>query len=252
MFDLSCLRDSGVATPSSGDLFGWIVGIVFLGLVTAAIASPVVRARYRARVTRLMALEQVQPRPAAWWQRAHRRDDDLAVSAPAPSRPDAAALRARAAEVERRLTRATLIAWLVFALFAAAVAGVLGQSQSFAMRLADGVVAALFAVGPVLANLPRPRWSRRALLLGAVALVGGGVLGTAIDPVGGDSAGDIALGAVVLAAIYVALLHRSLRGQILPLLIVCVGAMLVLFVPALMLDASIDACIIFTTGGATR
>ena len=252
MFDLSCLRDSGAAAPSSGDVFGWIVGVVFLGLVTAAIASPIVRARYRARVARLMALEQVQPRPTAWWQRAHRRGDDVAAPAPAPSAVDAAALRARAAHVERRLARATLVAWLVFALVAAAVAGVLGQSQSIVMRLADGVVAALFAVGPVLANLPRARWSRRALGLGAVALAGGAVLGTAIDPVGGDSAGDIALGAAVLAAIYVALLHRSLRGQILPLLIVCVGALLVLFVPALMLDASIDACIVFTNGAATR
>jgi hypothetical protein len=107
------------------------------------------------------------------------------------------------------------------------IAGILGQSQAPGMRLADATVVALFAVGPVLANLPR-RWSRRALALGSVALAAGAALGTAIDPGTSDSASDIALGAAVLAVIYVALLHRSLRGQVLPVFVVAAVAMLAL------------------------
>ena len=83
MLDLACLRDGHAAGPSAADTFGWIVGIVFLALAAAAIASPLVRARYRARVTRLMALEQVLPRPPAWWQHALRRSEGATVAATA-------------------------------------------------------------------------------------------------------------------------------------------------------------------------
>jgi len=241
MRDLACLRDGVVAAPSLGDAFGWIVGLVLLALAAAASVSPIVRGRYRARVARLMALEQVLPRPAAWWQRILRGADRAAPAAFATAAWGVAELRARAALVERRLTRATLVAWAAFAIFAAAVAGVLGQSQAVVMRLADGAVAALFAVGPVLANLP-PRWSRHALSLGALALAAGAALGTAIDPAGLDSIGDIVLGAAVLAVIYVTLLHRSLRGQVLPVFVVTVGTMLVLFVPVLLFEGRLRAC----------
>src|SRR6185295_11857973 len=190
MRDLACLRDGVVAAPSLGDAFGWIVGLVLLALAAAASVSPIVRGRYRSRVARLMALEQVLPRPAAWWQRILRGADRADRAALATAASGVAELRARAALVERRLRRATLVAWAAFAIFAAAVAGVLGQSQAVVMRLADGAVAALFAVGPVLANLP-PRWSRHALSLGALALAAGAALGTAIDPAGLDSIGDI-------------------------------------------------------------
>jgi len=251
MLDLACLRDGHAAGPSAADTFGWIVGIVFLALAAAAIASPLVRARYRARVTRLMALEQVLPRPPAWWQHALRRSEGATVAATAAGPRTAAELHARAAQVERRIRRATLVARPAYALVAAAIAGILGQSQAPGMRLADATVVALFAVGPVLANLPR-RWSRRALALGSVALAAGAALGTAIDPGTSDSASDIALGAAVLAVIYVALLHRSLRGQVLPVFVVAAVAMLALAVPALLLDARIEACIDVAKAATTR
>src|SRR4029079_7725894 len=75
MLDLACLRDGHAAGPSAADTFGWIVGIVFLALAPGASASPAGLARDPARVTRLMALEQVLPRPPAWWQHALRRSD---------------------------------------------------------------------------------------------------------------------------------------------------------------------------------
>ena len=240
MGDLACLFDAGAVHASTAQAFSWVVGLVFLALVAAASVSPIVRSRYRARVVRLMALEQVLPRPAAWWQNAARRGGGTAASS-ATTATTPSGLHASAARVERRLTRATLVAWATFALFAAAIAGVLGQSQSIVMRLADGAVAALFAVGPVLANLP-PRWSRRALVIGAVALAGAAALGTAIDPTGLDSVADVAIGAAILAVIYVALLHRSLRGQVLPVFVVSVVALLVLDFPLLLTDARIDAC----------
>ena len=241
MRDLACLHGAEAVVPSAADAFGWIVGLVLLALAAAATVSPIVRSRYRARVTRLMALEQVTPRPAAWWQRTLARTSGEGGATPLPATAGVAELRARAASTERRITRATLVAWATFALFAAAIAGVLGQSQAIGMRLADAVVAALFAVGPVLANLP-PRWSRRALALGAVALAAGAVLGTAIDPAGLDSPSDIALGAVILAVIYVTLLHRSLRGQVLPVFIVANCAVLVLFLPVLAFEPALRSC----------
>jgi len=251
MPDLACLRDAHAASLSAADAFGWIVGLVFIALAAAAIASPLVRARYRARVARLMAFEQVLPRPAAWWQHMQHRAD-AAPSAPKAAPPLAAAeLRARAAHVERRGARATLVAWAAYALFAAAIAGVLGHSGAIGTRVADAAVAALFAAGPVLANLPR-RWSRHALALGSLALAAGAALGTAIDPGGFDSASDIVLGAAVLAVIYVALLHRSLRGQVLPVFVVAVVTLLVLAIPALLLDARVEKCIDVATVATTR
>jgi len=56
----------------------------------------------------------------------------------------------------------------------------------------------------------------------------------------------------VLAVIYVALLHRSLRGQVLPVFVVAVVTLLVLAIPALLLDARVEKCIDVATVATTR
>jgi hypothetical protein len=56
----------------------------------------------------------------------------------------------------------------------------------------------------------------------------------------------------VLAVIYVALLHRSLRGQVLPVFVVAAVAMLALALPALLLDARIEACVDVGDAATTR
>ena len=241
MPDLACLQAFGTGGLSSTKVFEMVAGSLLFALAASAIVSHIVRFRYRAWVARLMALDTVLPRPAAWWQSTRGRDGGGAADVrPLPG--SAAAPEIRAAQVERRLTRATLVAWAAFSLCAAAFAGVLGQSQTIAMRLAYAAVAALLATGPALANLP-PRWSRRALGLGTLALAAGGTLGTALEHDGSDSWAEILGGAAALALIYVAMLHRSLRGQVLPLFVVSAVAMVVIFVPLTWLEMRVGNCL---------
>ncbi len=245
MPQLACLQADSASAALAGGVFMPLVGLVLLALAAAAAVSPLVRARYRARVARLMALDEVLPRPDAWWQRARRIAAPVASSTSEAATRDAADWRERVRRVERRLTRATLVAWAAFALFAAALAGVLGRPTSLAMRAGDAAVLALFAVGPALANLPG-RWSRRALGLGTAALAAAVVLGTAFDPVGDDGLLAFATTALVLAAICIALLHPSLRGQVLPLFVVMTVAGFAFIVAALFVVAHLGDCAVTT------
>jgi len=238
--DLSCLQQAGGAPqdPSSG-LFNLVAGLLVLAFAGAAIVSPLVRSRYRRWVSRLMALEQVLPRPAGWWAPA---GNEAAVGTPTSTVTSAGApvLKARAVQAERRITRATLVAWGVFSLFGAAVAGLLGQAHTAGTRLAYGVAVALFAIGPALTNLP-DRWSRRALVIGVLAATAGAVLLQIMDPET-VSLGEIALGAVIVGAAYFAMFHRSLSGQMVPLLVAFGVCALVFFVPLVLLDAHAGNC----------
>src|SRR5689334_14855643 len=121
MPQVACLQAEQASAVLAGGAFWPIVALVLIALAAAAIISPLVRARYRTRVARLMALDQVRPRPAAWWQRARRAVAAVASSSTACA-GNPAEWRERVRAVERRLTRATLVAWAAFALFAAAAA----------------------------------------------------------------------------------------------------------------------------------
>ncbi len=237
--DVSCLQAAGgAADDASSSLFNTVAALLLVAFAGAAIVSPVVRSRYRRWVARLMAFEQVLPRPPSWWTR-----DGDAVPFGAPAATTTAtptSLTARIAEVERRIIRATLIAWGMFSLFGVAVAGVLGETTGATSCLLYGVAVALLAIGPVLTNLP-DRWSRKALVVGVLAATVGAVLLQTLDREP-DSLGDIVLGALVLGAAYFVMFHRSLSGQVMPLFVALGVCALVFFVPLLLLDAHARDC----------
>jgi hypothetical protein len=237
--DPSCLQSPGVPAGPSDSVFSLLAGLLFLVFAAAAVASPLVRSRYRRWVTRLMALDQVSARPDGWWTGPGLASAGAAASA-APATQATAALRARAAQVETRITRATLIAWGVFALFGAAAGGVLGTAHTLGTRLLFGVGIALLAIGPALTNMPE-RWSRRALAIGVLAAAVGGTLLQYLDPEA-DSIGDVLLGGLVLGVAYLVMFHRSLSGQVVPLFVAFGVCALVFFVPMLLLDAHAGSC----------
>ena len=237
---LSCPQQAfGAPEDPSLGLFNLVAALLVVAFAGAAIVSPLVRSRYRRRVGRLMALDQVLSRPAGWWALAGYQPGASTPTATVPP-SGAPVLMARAVRAQRRITRATLVAWAVFSLFGAAVAGVLGEAHTLGPRLLFGVSAALFAIGPMLTNLP-DRWSRRALVIGVLAGTAGAVLLQTLDPEIA-SPGDIALGAVVIGAAYFAMFHRSLSGQVMPLLVTFGVCALVFFVPLILLDAHAGTC----------
>ncbi len=238
--DPSCLQTAGSASAdASTSLFNLVAGLLVLAFAGAAIASPIVRSRYRRWVARLMAFDQVLPRPASWWTRDGERSavDATTATAPASAAP---ALMTRAMLAERRIVRATLVAWGVFSVLGAAFAGVLGTTDGATSWLLHGVAAALLAIGPMLTNLP-DRWSRKALVVGVLAASAGTVLLETLEP-GTDSLGDIVLGAIVLGGAYFVMFRRSLSGQVMPLFVAFGVCALVFFVPLVLLDAHSRSC----------
>lgn len=238
--DLSCAQQGfGAPEDSALGLFNVIAALLVVAFAGAAIASPLVRSRYRRWVRRLMALDQVSSRPAGW----SPRSGPQVVSAPTTTLPaaGAAVLTARAVQAQRRITRATLVAWAVFSVFGAAVAGVLGEANAVGPRLLFGVAAGLFAIGPALTNLP-DRWAKRALVIGVLAATAGALLLQTLEPDENASVGEMAIGALLVGAAYFAMFHRSLSGQMMPLFVAFGVGALVFFVPLMVLDAHAGTC----------
>lgn len=270
MIDLSCLQ--GPLPPAadmlfSDGVFDAMAGLLVIAVILAAIAAPLVRHRYRQRVVRLMGFDQVAPRPGAvpatLDQAAHLADGGAgaagvggsaaratptAGSAGGPAGAEALATLAR--QRERRITRATVVAWLAFAVLGAWVAGIDPQADLSA-RLGFATVAALLALGPAMTNLP-PRYTRWALAIGFAGCVAGLLLmlgldaGTATETEA--EADDLAwwetaLMALAIGAAYLAMFHRSLRGQVLPVFVVMAVGLLVFLMPYGLLERHAGACL---------
>jgi hypothetical protein len=238
--DFSCFQAaSGTpGVPASG-LFNSVSSVLLISFAGVAVASPLVRSRYRRWVARLMTFDQVSSRPAGWWERGTASLALEGVPATA-TLSDGSSPEARAAQTQRRITRATLVAGGVFSLFAVAVADVLGEAHTAVQRMVYGASAALFAVGPLLTNLPY-RWSRLTLGAGVLAGTVGAIVLQNLDPEMA-SPGDIALGAIFLGVSYFVMFHRSLRGQVVPLFFAVGVAALVFFVPLNFIGAHASRC----------
>ena len=230
-----------VQPPSDADtllsqgLFILIAFVQLLSIMVAAAAAPLVRRRYRRRVLRLMGLNHVASLPSVTgtWK----------ATQPLSARPRAAfaaygvdGLAALALRREHRVTRATVLAWLTFAGVAALVEG-LYPKAGLAQCLAFFAVAALLALGPALSNLPG-RWTRWSLAIGFIACVLGYVfLGR--DTSGPDANAPLLQMILIGLAIgwaYVAMFHRRLRGQVLPMFVVLSICLLLWLVPCAYLE----------------
>lgn len=264
MIDLSCLQ--GPLPPAadmlfSDGVFDAMAGLLVFALILAAVAAPLLRRRYRQRVVRLMGFNQVAPRPGsvpapgdpvaqlAEGGAGAASGGEPAAAARAGS-DSAEALATLARQRERRITRATLVAWLTFALLGVWVAGIDPQADLSA-RLGFATVAALLALGPAMTNLP-PRFTRWALVIGFAGCVAGLLLmlgldtGTATETEA--EADDLAwwetaLIALAIGAGYLAMFHRSLRGQVLPVFVVMAVCLTVLLMPYGLLERHAGACL---------
>jgi len=253
MIDLGCLQ--GPLPPAadmlfSDGVFDSIAIMLLIAMLIAAVAAPLVRRRYRQRVVRLMGLNQVARRGPAVRQADGATLDSS--SGQAGGATDADGLAALAGQREQRVTRATAAAWMVFVFTAAWVAGI-DPRADLSGRLGFATVAGLLALGPALINLP-PRWSRWALAVGVIACVAALVL---MGSVGGDDAADaggaevdeempvwqLVLFALLAGAAYLAMFHRTLRGQVLPLFVVLSVGLVVFLAPVGYLERHAGSCL---------
>jgi hypothetical protein len=213
-------------------LFEWVAAIIIGTAVCVILATPLIRHAYRRRITRLMGLNQVQPRPEAWWQ-AQRRSGSARRLETVAKPSDAAAIVASAAAREWRVTLASVVAWLVFTAFTVPVSMLAGTGETLDFTVGAG----LLALGPLLVNLPR-RFQRRALIIFTTVAIPLVAWTQSLEP---DSQSDdpfwqVALAVLVFMALYLAMFHRRLRGLVMPVLVVVTVAVLTMFlVPALML-----------------
>jgi hypothetical protein len=251
MIDLSCLDRP---SPSAQDMLlsdgalSFTAGVLFLAIGVAGLAAPWLRRLYRQRLTRLMRFDQVRPRPQAWWAPSPAVAGAAAGKTAAPL--DAEGLATLARDLERRITRATAAAWLAFALSALLVTHWLEVGSGMSGQVAFAAAAALLASGPALTNLP-PRLSRWGLRIAFGACVLAWPLLDSVDAgaranVGLETSADdfweIALGALVVVPAYVAMFHRNLRGQMLPLLVVLQVSALLFLLPIGFVEQHAGAC----------
>ncbi|MEO5696383.1 MAG: hypothetical protein ABIQ60_04520, partial [Burkholderiaceae bacterium] len=254
MIDLGCLQ--GPLPPVSDTLFSdgvfsMMAALLAVALIVAAMAAPLVRSRYRKRVVRLMGFDQIQARPSAAPERTGTAAEAADTRLPTPHARSIDDLATLAVQRERRVTRATVAAWSTFVLSALWVAGIDPQAD-LSGRLGFAAVAGLLALGPAMTNLP-PRWTRWALTIGVTACIAGALLMLKLDR---GLATDDALAAdddmpwwqtaligVSIGGAYLAMVHRSLRGQVLPVFVVIAVCMLVFLLPYGLLERHAGSCL---------
>ena len=213
-----------------------------LVIVAVMIAAPMAlwaRRRYRHAVTRLMGLEQVVASPAR--SASATAPVGLPPQAPALATADMAAV-ARAGM--RRLTRATLLAWLGFGLLGVGVAVAIGP-QIWPQRLAFGAGAMLLALGPVMTNLP-PRWSAWSQVAGLAGGLAAVMLLNVPEDGAPESDGDpwwqTAAIVAPLVLAYALMFHRRLRGQVQPLAVLVSVSLLATVLPFAWLEWVTGTC----------
>jgi hypothetical protein len=252
----SCLEQ---AHPSPQDLliadglFNTLFSIVLLVTILVAIASPLVRYGFRHRVIRLMGLDQVQPRPLSWWQ-AHNRSTQNSMAAAGSNGAQASAEHcfAGARAWENRVTLASVAAWLAFML-AAVPAGVWSDpSGSWLDQVGFAVGAGLLGLGPLVVNIP-VCWKRKVLIIGLVTgAVAVGILEwmdiqEAVSPseaLDEDSSPWVeGIAAILAIGLYAALVHRRLRGLVVPLSLVMAVWAVSIILPFALLEEHLGACL---------
>lgn len=207
--------------------------LLLLSVFVIVFISPLIRRAYRKRVIRLMGLNQVQARPAGWWE-AHTSEPSKPSALSSQAQPDIA----KDGEAwELQILRATLSAWVSFVLIAPVVASwtVPGSNRLFLLEFAVG--AGLLAMAPVLVNLTT-RWRRKPLMIAlAIGVVVIGIMevvelsaNTGSSDDGPMDWGDL-IAFLLIAPMYLALFHHRLRGLIIPSCVVAAVFLLVLTSP---------------------
>lgn len=207
---------ASLRTAFSGDdvtWFHWFMAVPIIALLAAVLLAPWLRRAYSRRVQRYMGFRETAAPPQAWWQRQARQwgAREAVVDEPLPL---AECMRLR----EARIRRATIAAWLALVLGSLLVAPFLEDMG--AVDIAAMVLfAAILAAGPALVNL-RPEGSKTMMLAGAAAVTAAALLlEQDLD------AETVIVAAVLVGVLYLASVHRTMRAAVVPLTILCAGAM---------------------------
>jgi hypothetical protein len=256
----ACLDHPG---PESADLIlsdgPFVVAVAFMlvAISLAAIIAPLVRKAYRNRVQRLMGLYQVHPRPDGWWQprsgRSESRDSD--------AKPLTGEARmAGCLQWERRITRATIAAWLAFILAAPAISAWSDPAANWVSNLEFAVLGGLLALGPALVNLPL-RWRHKSLFMGIgallVMLIAVGLFEPEVFELAAESEEDdwplwVMIPLVVFITwVYLTLFRHRLRGQVIPLALVSTVFLLVFILPIGLLEPHMGSCLEVAEGATS-
>ncbi len=249
---LACLEQPAPASSElmfSAGLFNVVAAFVLVSVFVAACVAPLVRAAYRARVKRLMGLNQVQPRPDRWWQTGAARNQPNRIEPVLLSAEDSLATAKRS---ERRIARATAAAWLAFVLFAPWVLAWSDPSAGWVSRLEFAVVAGLLALGPALVNLPL-RWRRVTGIAAIVALIALFLAVSSLQPETVDLVPDAEeedwpawvyyLLVGFAAWVYLSMFRQRIRGQVIPLAFVSAVFALVFALPLGLLEPYLGSCL---------
>lgn len=190
--------------------------LVFLfmlaALAVSALLAPLMRRRYRQKVTRLMGMNQLMPQ-------VH---EDAAPDEQ-PERPrhalDAKRLYSLAEQGELRIRRATAVAYLTFILVPLLMQVLTLNPVEDVLEFMVG--AAVMGAAPAHSNWPSRRlWRKRAMVFGAIAMgVASSFLAWPETPqeVAENPAYLAVLFGLAFGATFYVTFHRSLRGQMLPI-----------------------------------
>jgi hypothetical protein len=199
-----------------------VVVSMLLALMVSALLSPLMRRRYRQKVTRLMGMNQVMPpRPEAPTNIGE-------PCLPVRSTFDAAGMITVSEQRAQRIRRATVVGGATFmgtALLMLVLAG---------SPVADGLgfmaMAAVVAAGAAQCNWPsRQPWRARGVAWGAMALAGlacWGMWPENSHEARDTSAPEAVIYGLAFGATYFVSFHRSLRGQVLPIMCVALACIL--------------------------
>lgn len=212
-------------SSSGGDDISWFdVTMItpLMALMLAVLLAPVAQVAYSRRVQRLMGFREVAPAPQAWWQRRRSGVNPVPSGAGEGQLPLAQCMQLR----EARIRRASLAAWMVLVIGSFATMPFMvdwGPGDYVGMLL---FVAAMGA-GPVLVNV-RPHGSKALLLV-----VASGAAAAALKMEEDLDLELILITALVVAVIYLTSVHRTMRALVVPLVVLCCGAMLGTFLALL-------------------
>jgi hypothetical protein len=233
--------------------------LALLAAAISAIAVPFVQRSYRRRVVRLMGFEQVAPRPSAWWElgAAAAAQRTRPADATTTAGTDTPRLAQQLEQCELRITVSTALAWLVFAIASLAVAHWTLPAQAASDKAYFAVAAGLLALGPLGINLPR-RLALRTLLpalavgaaaLALVALFADAAPAAALSTNAADDPDvlDFVIGASAIGLAYGAVLHRGLRGLLIPVSFVTTLFALLMVIPIAYLEPHLGSCITEST-----
>ncbi|ALT76345.1 hypothetical protein [Paucibacter sp. KCTC 42545] len=222
------------------------IGGLFFALLTAVLMAPLMRRRYRQKVSRLMGLNQLGVARADVPAQAASPPEPEPAPAPRSGALDAAGLAALAMQRERRIQRASLAAWAAWV----ALPGLFllfGRGGSpLSDALGFSALAALVGLGAVQVNWPAGRrWRLPGLGLSSCALAA--LVCWAAWPANAaeaqeTSSSEALLVGLLVGAMYFVSLHRSLRGQVLPLFIIVLSGLCVAGAALVLLQSQLGSC----------